>query len=63
MSKNINNKNLSDLEIANIEFYLNAGNTPAEIGKKLGRDPSGIRKEIKNYSFYTGTKKRIYYLS
>ena len=57
MSKNINNKNLSDLEIGNIEYYLNAGDTPALIGRKLGRDPSGIRKEIKNYSFYTGTGK------
>lgn len=58
MSKNINDKNLSYLEIGNIEYYLNAGDTPAEIGRKLGRDPSGIRKEIKNYSFYTGTGKK-----
>ena len=57
MSKNINNKNLSDLEIGNIEYYLNAGDSPAEIGRKLCRDPSGIRKEIKSFSFYTGTKK------
>ena len=45
MSKSLNDKNLSDLEISNIEFYLNAGDTPAEIGRKLGRDPSGIRRE------------------
>ena len=58
MSKCLNNKNLSDLEIGNIEYYLNAGDSPAEIGRKLGRDPSGLRKEIKNYSFYTGTGKK-----
>ena len=45
MSKSINDKNLSDLEIGNIEYYLNAGDTPAEIGRKLGRDSSGIRKD------------------
>lgn len=58
MSKNINNNNLSDLEIGNIELYLNSGDSPAEIGRKLGRDPSGIRKEIKNYSFFTGVGKK-----
>ena len=58
MSKNINNKNLSDLEIGNIELYLNAGFSPAEIGRKLDRDPSGIRKEIKNYAFFTGIGKK-----
>lgn len=58
MSKNVNDKNLSDLDISNIEYYLNAGLSPAEIGRKLCRDPSGIRKEIKNYSFYTGTGKK-----
>lgn len=63
MPKNTNDKNLSDLEIGNIEYYLNAGDTPAEIGRKLNRDPSGIRKEIKNYSFFTGTGKKCFYLS
>ena len=58
MSKNVNNKNLGDLEIGNIELYLNAGDSPAKIGRKLGRDPSGIRKEIKSYSFFTGVGKK-----
>jgi len=57
MSKNKNDRNLTDLEIGNIEFYLNSGYSPAEIGRLLDRDSSGIRKEIKQYSFFTGVCK------
>lgn len=58
MSKKDNDKNLTDLEMSNIEMYLNDGLRPSEIGKKLNRDPSGIRKEIKNYSTYFGKARK-----
>ena len=48
MAKSKNDRNLSEIEITSIELYLNEGKLPSEIGKLLGRDPSGIRKEIKN---------------
>ena len=57
MSKSINDRNLSELEITAIEQYLNDGKCPAQIGRLLGRDPSGIRKEIKNFSSYFGYRK------
>ena len=46
MGRNYSNKNLTELEIGNIEFYLNEKKSPAEIAKILSKDPSGIRKEI-----------------
>ena len=58
MSRNYSNKNLTILELGNIEFYLNDGKNPAEIGKILDRDPSGIRKEIKHYSSYFGVARK-----
>ena len=33
MGRNYSNKNLTILELGNIEFYLNEGKNPAEIGK------------------------------
>ena len=54
MSKCKNNKNLSELEICNIEFYLNENKSPAEIGRILSRDPTTIRKEIKKFSTFCG---------
>ena len=58
MGRNYSNKNLSALEIGNIEFYLNEGKSPADIARLLGKDPSGIRKEIKNYSSYFGSQRK-----
>ena len=49
MSRNYSNKNLTELEMGNIEFYLNNNKSPAQIGLLLKKDPSGIRKEIKKY--------------
>jgi len=47
MSRNYSNKNLSSLELGNIEFYLNERKGYTEIGKLLGKDESTIRKEVK----------------
>ncbi len=58
MGRNYSNKNLSNLELGNIEFYLNERKSPAEIGRLLLKDPSGIRKEIKNYSSYFGSQRK-----
>lgn len=58
MSRNYSNKNLSNLELGNIEFYLNEGKSPAEIGRLLSKDPSGIRKEIKKYCSYFGSQRK-----
>lgn len=58
MGRNYSNKNLTELEIGNIEYYLNNKLCPAEIGLKLNRDPSGIRKEIKNYSSFFGEARK-----
>lgn len=58
MGRNYSNKNLSNLELGNIEFYLNESKSPAEIGRLLDKDPSGIRKEIKKYSSYFGNQRK-----
>jgi len=58
MGRNYSNKNLTDLEMGNIEFYLNEGRRPSDIGVLLGKDSSGIRKEIKYYSAYFGKQRR-----
>ena len=58
MGRNYSNKNLTELEMGNIEFYLNEGKCPAEIGNLLEKDPSGIRKEIKKYSSFFGSQRK-----
>jgi IS30 family transposase len=58
MSRNYSNTNLSNLDIGNIEFYLNENKKPSEIAELLKRDPSGIRKEIKKYSSYFGAARK-----
>ncbi len=58
MGRNYSNKNLTELELANIEFYLNNNRSPADIGRIIQKDPSGIRKEIKKYSSYFGKSRK-----
>lgn len=58
MGRNYSNKNLSELEIGNIEFYLNENKSIAEIGRLLVKDESTIRKEIKNYSSFFGSARK-----
>ena len=58
MGRNYSNKNLSVLEIGNIEFYLNEGKGCSEIGRILQKDESTIRKEIKKYSSYFGSHRK-----
>ena len=58
MGRNYSNKNLSILEIGNIEFYLNEGNGYSEIGRLLNKNESTIRKEIKKYSSYFGSQRK-----
>ena len=58
MGRNYSNKNLTELEMGNIDFYLNEGKCPAEIGNLLEKDPSGIRKEIKKYSSFFGSQRK-----
>jgi len=58
MGRNYSNKNLTNLEIGNIEFYLNSNKNPTEISKILNRDASCIRKEIKKYSSYFGKARK-----
>lgn len=58
MGRNYSNTNLTNLEISNIEFYLNENKKPSEIATILKRDASGIRKEIKKYSSYFGEARK-----
>lgn len=58
MGRNYSNKNLSELEIGNIEFYLNQDKGYTEIGVILGRDESTIRNEVKKYSSYFGKQRK-----
>lgn len=58
MGRNYSNKNLSILEMGNIEFYLNEGKGFSEIGVILQKDESTIRKEIKKYSSYFGETRK-----
>ena len=58
MGRNYSNKNLSNLELGNIEFYLNQGKGCSEIGKLLQKDESTIRKEIKKYFSYFGSHRK-----
>ena len=43
MGRNYTNKNLTELEMGNIEFYLNEGKGYSEIGRLLERSESTIR--------------------
>ena len=52
------NKNLSDLEMKNIEFYLKERKSYAEIGRLLNRSEDTIRKEIKNYKSFVGKMRK-----
>ncbi len=58
MSRNYSNTNLTNLEIGNIEFYLNERKGFTEIGKLLNRNEGTIRKEIKKYSSYFGETRK-----
>lgn len=58
MGRNYSNKNLTELEMGNIEFYLSERKSCTEIGKLLTKDESTIRKEIKKYSSYFGTARK-----
>ena len=58
MSRNYSNKNLTNLELGNIEFYLNQKKGFSEIGRLLNKNESTIRKEIKKYSSYFGSTRK-----
>ncbi len=58
MGRNYSNKNLMELELGNIEFYLNQGMNPTNIGRLLNKSESTIRKEIQKYSSYFGDGRR-----
>ena len=58
MGRNYSNKNLTELELANIEFYLGENKGYTEIGRILKKDESTIRKEIKNYSSFIGLARK-----
>ena len=58
MGRNYSNKNLTELELGNIEFYLNEKKGFTEIGRILNKDESTIRKEVKNYSSYFGETRK-----
>ena len=58
MGRNYSNKNLSILEIGNIEFYLNEGKGYSEIGRFLNRTEATVRQEIKKYSSYFGSQRK-----
>ena len=58
MGRNYSNKNLSSLELGNIEFYLNEGKGYSEIGRLLDRTEATIRQEVKKYSSYFGSQRK-----
>lgn len=58
MGRNYSNKNLSNLELGNIEFYLNERKSYSEIARLLSKDESTIRKEVKKYSSYFGSQRK-----
>lgn len=58
MSHNYYNKNLTKLELGNIEFYINNRKNFTTIGKILNKDESTIRKEVKKYSSYFGETRK-----
>jgi len=58
MGRNYSNKNLTNLEMGNIEFYLNQGKGYSEIGRELGRVEGTIRNEVKKYSSFFGKQRK-----
>lgn len=52
MSKHKLDTKLSELDYLQIELSLNDGYLPADIGRMINRDPSGIRKEISLYGVW-----------
>ena len=46
MGRNYSNKNLTILELGNIEFYLNEGKGFTEIGRILEREHGGQNKKF-----------------
>ena len=58
MGRNYSNKNVSVLELGNIEFYLNEGKGYSEIGRILQKNEGTIRKEVKKYSSYFGSQRK-----
>ncbi len=58
MSRNYSNKNLTHLELGNIEFYLNQKKGYSEIARILAKDESTIRKEVKKYSSFFGKERK-----
>ena len=58
MGRNYSNKNLSILELGNIEFYLNEGKGFTEIGNLLNRTEATIRQEVKKYSSFVGQARK-----
>ena len=52
MGRNYSNKNLTNLELSNIEFYLNSKKGYIEIGKELNRTEATIRQEAKKNQTY-----------
>lgn len=58
MSRNYSNRNLTELEMGNIEFYLNEGKGYTEIGRLLNRTEATIRLEVKKYSAYFGAARK-----
>lgn len=58
MGRNYSNKNLTELETGNIEFYLNEDKGYTEIGRLLNRTEATIRSEVKKYSSYFGKQRK-----
>ena len=58
MGRNYSNKNLSILEMGNIEFYLNERKGYSEIGRLINRTEATIRQEVKKYSSYFGSQRK-----
>lgn len=55
--KEIKNKPLTQIELGKIESKLDEGYNATQIAEYLGRDPSSIQKEIKNFSIVKPSKK------
>lgn len=58
MGRNYSNKNLSNLEMGNIEFHLNENKGYSQIGRLLNRTEATIRLEVKKYSSYFGEARK-----
>lgn len=54
------NKTMSENELGKIEILLDEGYNAKQIGIKIERDSSAIRKEINKYKVYNGGKKACY---